>query len=74
MGSDVAIDSPPFLHRPKLQQTSVGEIFHGDLRLFYFVDCFVFLLHGVVGEWIHLFVCLKYLYATSPNLFKAGFQ
>uniref|UniRef100_A0ACB8G5M5 Uncharacterized protein n=1 Tax=Sphaerodactylus townsendi TaxID=933632 RepID=A0ACB8G5M5_9SAUR len=49
MDSDVAVDIPPFFHCTKLQQATVGKMFHADLPFIYSVDCFVFLLHGVAG-------------------------
>lgn len=46
----MAFDIPPLYHYPKLQQTTLGEIFHADIFLIHFLDCLVFLLYGVDGE------------------------
>ncbi|KAL7992633.1 hypothetical protein Chor_016889 [Crotalus horridus] len=49
MDPDLATDISPLFHHPKLQQATLGKIFHGDISLFHIMDCFVFLLYGVDG-------------------------
>lgn len=48
----LATDISPLFHHPKLQQATLGKIFHGDIFLFHIMDCYVFLLYGVDGEWL----------------------
>lgn len=46
----MAVDIRALLHHSKLQQTTLGEVFYGDVHLIYSLDCRVLILHGVDGK------------------------
>ena len=50
MDFDMAVDICALLHHSKLQQTTLGEVFYGDIHLIHSLDCLVLLLHGVDGK------------------------
>lgn len=52
MDFDMAVDIHALLHHSKLQQTTLGEVFYGDIRVIHSLDCLVLLLHGVDGKCI----------------------
>lgn len=61
----MAIDISAFLYHSKLQQATLGEIFHADVHFIHSVDCIVFLFYGVDGKWAQQDILLTEMY--SPN-------